>query len=318
MSEHIIDTTQLLDASVFQFSEPKLHKSGGKVVNVFNKKTKESAQAMLPLLLTWGAQQGLDNDKQPNGKYTMALQFPSTDFTTPEAEASLRWFQDFQTLVKNTALTNSMKWFGKEIRSMEVIEEKFNIMLRYPKKEKGSEIVDLTKPPTLTTKVPQWNGVWKTEIYDEDGNPLFVYGKVNPSGSPLQFLIPKSHVITLIECGGLWFVNGKISITWNLRQAIVQKPKERIEGLCMLKPKASDKQRLKDLPPPEDETDPDGAVSTTVVDDSDDEFDTNVVNEAYKVISQPVIPEPVPEPEPVQEQVVEDSKPKKKIVKKTK
>jgi hypothetical protein len=93
-------------------------------------------------------------------------------------------------------------------------------------------------------------------------------------------------------------------------QAIVQKPKATMEGTCFLKPKASDKEKMKALPPPEDEIDPDGAP-TTIVADSDDEADRV-----------PPTPTPAPAPvkvveEPVQE-VVEEVKPKKKIVRKTK
>jgi hypothetical protein len=79
-----------------------------------------------------------------------------------------------------------------------------------------------------------------------------------------------------LQCGGLWFVNGKVSITWNLKQAIVQKPKPSMEGKCFLKPKASDKALLKTLPPVEVIEEPDdGQVSTLVV-DSDDEEEMHV------------------------------------------
>ena len=134
--------------------------------------------------------------------------------------------------------------------------------------------MDETKPPTLTVKIPCWKGVWQPEIYDEERNPLFLKGKSPSHLSPLDFLKPKTHVICLIQCGGLWFVNGKVSITWNLKQAIVQKPKTSAiaEGTCFLRPKASDVQKLMSMPPPEsDDVDPDGAVSSTIVEDSDDE-----------------------------------------------
>ena len=93
------------------------------------------------------------------------------------------------------------------------------------------------------------------------------------SKSPLPFLAPKTHVICLIQCGGLWFVNGKVSITWNLKQAIVQKPKTSAiaEGTCFLKPKEADKEKLKSLPPPEEHIVDDGpAVSSTIVEDDDE------------------------------------------------
>ena len=211
--------------------------------------------------------------------------------------------------IKADAMANSKEWFGKEIKSAEVIDEKFNVMLRHPKKAKGSSEIDENKPPTLTVKIPQWSGVWKPEIYDEDGVPLYINGKTNTHLTPLEFLKPKTHVICLLQCGGLWFVNGKISITWNLKQAIVQKPKQSMEGTCFLKPKASDVKTMKALPPVEDDIDPDGA-STTIVDDSDDE------HELPTPIATSV---PAPEPEPVQEIIsdsVEEVKPKKKIIRK--
>ena len=311
MTDTIIDGTNI-DTSVFSFSDPKPNPAGGKVVNLYNKNFKQSLTISTPLMLTWGAQEGQDpTTKLPNGKWTMSLQFPSSDFTNPDAEAFLQSMRATEAAVKKAAMTNSMKWFGKVITSEDVIEEKFNVMLRHPKKEKGSAIVDTTRPPTLTVKIPQWKGVWKPEIYDEDGEGLYINGKVNSHLTPLEYLKPKTHVICLLQCGGLWFVNGKISITWNLMQAIVQKPKATMEGTCFLKPKASDKEKMKTLPPPEDDIDPDGAP-TTIVADSDDERDITTVAAA------PTSVVPVPTPVEVVEEVVEEVKPKKKIVRKTK
>jgi hypothetical protein len=172
--------------------------------------------------------------------------------------------------VKADALMYSKEWFGKTISSPEVMEEKFNVMLRHPK-IKGTQEADLAKPPTLTVKIPCWNGSWKPEIYDEEGTPLYVNGKVNSHLSPLDYIKPKTHVICLIQCGGLWFVNGKVSITWNLKQAIVQKPKQSLVGVCLLRPKAEDKEKMKQLPPPEETIDDGDIVSNVIVEDSDGE-----------------------------------------------
>jgi hypothetical protein len=241
-------------------------------------------------MLTWGAQEGQDQAKNPTGKFTMSLQFPSSDYSNADAEAFLRSMRALEAKIRADALTYSKEWFGKEIKSADVMEEKFNVMLRHPKKEKGSAEMDLNKPPTLTVKVPCWKGVWQSEIYDEEGTPLFLKGKSPAHVTPLDFLKPKTHVICLIQCGGLWFVNGKVSITWNLKQAIVQKPKTSsiVEGTCFLRPKAAEVEKLRALPPPEDDIDPDGAVSSTIVEDSDEEFEL-----------------PAPTPTPVVEKVVD-------------
>jgi len=305
MADSIVDGTNI-DVNVLSYSAPKAHSSGGKVVNLYNKHFKESLTLSTPLILTWGAQEGQEQGTgKPTGKFTMALQFPSSEYSNADAEAFLKSMRALEAKIKSDAMTYSKEWFGKEIKSAEVIDEKFNVMLRHPKKAKGSAEVDESKPPTLTVKIPQWSGVWKPEIYDEDGEPLYINGKVNTHLNPLEFLKPKTHVICLLQCGGLWFVNGKISITWNLKQAIVQKPKQSMEGTCFLRPKETDVQKMKSLPPPED-VDPDG-VSTTVVADSDDEDELEVS-----------VPTPVVEPvvSKVEETVVEEVKPKKKIIKK--
>ena len=272
MTDAIIDGTNI-NTSLFSYSAPKAHASGGKVVNLYNKNVRESLTISTPLILTWGAQEGKDTQGNMTGKWTMSLQFPNSEYSNADAEAFLKSIRALEAKVKADAMTYSKEWFGKTITSAEVMDEKFNVMLRHPKKEKGSAEVDENKPPTLTVKIPCWSGVWQSEIYDENMEPLFIKGKTTADVSPLKFLTPKTHVICLLQCGGLWFVNGKVSITWNLKQAIVQKPKTSAiaEGTCFLKIKPADKEKLKSLPPPEDDVDPDGAVSSTIVEDSDDE-----------------------------------------------
>jgi hypothetical protein len=325
MASAIIDGTNI-DTSVFSYSAPKANPSGGKVVNLYNKNFRESLTISTPLILTWGAQEGKDSTGNTTGKYTMSLQFPNSEYSNPDADAFLAGMRSVEAKIKADALTYSKEWFGKTITSADVMDEKFNVMLRHPKLEKGSAELDLNKPPTLTVKIPCWKGVWQSEIYDEEGEPLFLKGKSPPHLSPLDFLKPKTHVICLIQCGGLWFVNGKVSVTWNLKQAIVQKPKisSIAEGTCFLKPKAADKEKLKALPPPEEDIDPDGVVSTTIVEDSDDEHDEPVtvpVTVPVVTVTAPVVVSaPVVEALQVQEAatVVEEPKKKRVITKKSK
>lgn len=300
MAETIIDGTQI-DTSLFAYSAPKAHEAGGKVVNLWNKKFKSSLTLSTPLILTWGAQESLDANKNPLGKYTLSLQFPTADYSTPDLEAFLDSMKRLEEKVKDDALTYSKEWFGKQHKSRDIIDALFNPMLRYPK-IKGSEEFDTSKSPTLTVKLPCWNGVWKSEIYDEDAQPLFP-NKSNPLVTPIEFLKKGTQIACVIQCGGIWFVNGKFSVTWNLKQAVVKKPKDSIEGTCFIKLKEADKQKLKTSEVPEDVDAPSHAeVSSTIVDDSDDEAE-----EEHVV----VVAKKEPEPEPVVEE-----KPKKKIVKK--
>lgn len=321
MNSTIIDGTNI-DTRVFSYSSPKAYPKGGKVVNLYNKYTKESLCISTPLILTWGAQESMDQQKNPTGKFTMSLQFPTQEYSNDSLDAFLNSMKELEKAVKNSAMEYSKEWFGKNITSSEVMEEKFNVMLRHPK-VKGTQEIDYNKPPTLTVKVPCWNEVWQSEIYDEEGNQLYFKGK-HEGVTPLDFLKPKTHVICLLQCGGLWFVNGKVSITWNLKQAIVKKPKEVVEGICLLNIKSEDKDKLKLMEEPEVLTSETDVVNSVIVDDSDDE--DNNIEEGYSVIVQgETEKEPEPEPEPekkpevpeTNEEVVVETK-KKRVVKKKK
>jgi hypothetical protein len=309
MTHAILDGTNL-DTSVFAYSAPKAHASGGKVVNLLNKTNKESLTLSTPLMLTWGAQESKDQAGNPLGKYTMSLQFPNADYPNADGEACLESMKSLEAKVKADAMTYSKDWFGKTITNSEVMDEKFNVMLRYPK-VKGTTDADYNRAPTLSVKIPCWSGVWKTEVYDEDGEPQFVNGKVNTHLNPLEFIKSKTRVICLIQCGGLWFVNGKVSITWNLKQVIVQKPRDSLEGTCFLKPKPAEMEALKsdqaagddDRAVVEDEYD------AAKVEDSDAEEEVEQEEEEEEeeeiIITKP--PTPPPEPEPIK---------KKRVVKK--
>lgn len=303
MTDRIIDGTAI-DTNVFSYSAPKAHEAGGKVVNLFNKNFKESLTISTPLILTWGADENKDKEGRPLGKYSMSLQFPTAEYSNPDLEAFLTSMRALESKVKADALLYSKEWFGKQHKSADIIDALFNPMLRHPK-IKGSEEFDMNKPPTLNIKVPCWKGTWKSEIYDDDGEALFT-NKINTHMTPLEYLKPKTHIIALIQCGGIWFVNGKFSVTWNLKQAMVQKPKSSMEGTCFIKLKSQDKEKLKALPAPEEEVE-----SSAIVEDSDEEVD-NEYPEAVPVAK--VEPVPVAKVEPPK--VEEEKKVVKKVVKK--
>ena len=313
MSNAIIDGTNI-DLSVFSYSAPKPNPAGGKVVNLFNKHAKESLTIAAPLMGSWGAQEVKTLDGVGTGKYTMTLQFSKGQYTTPDADKFLEQMKMVEQKIKEDAMTYSKEWFGKEIKSMDVMDEKFTPMLKYPKKSKGSEERDYNQAPQLTVKLPCWKEVWQTSVFDEDYNPLYVKGKSEPGVSPLDYLRSTSkapiQVIALIQCAGLWFVGSpaKVSITWNLKQVIVRKPKTSAisDDTCFLTVRPSDMAVLKSVPQPELEHN-DITVGSTIVEDSDDE--------EYHL--PPPQPEPVVEqvtPEPVVQAAVPPEEPKKKKV----
>ena len=318
MASAIVDGTNI-DLSVFSYSAPKPNPAGGKVVNLYNKHFKESLTISAPLIGSWGAQEVKTLDGQGTGKYTMTLQFSKGQYTTPDADKFLEQMKLVEQKIKQDAMTYSKDWFGKDIKSMDVMDEKFTPMLKYPKISKGSEERDYSQPPQLTVKLPCWKDVWQTSVFDEDYNPLYVKGKTDSGVTPLDFLRSTSkapiQVICLIQCAGLWFVGSpaKVSITWNLKQVIVRKPKTSAisDDTCFLTVRPADREALKSLPETELVEQVDNSVSA-LVEDSDNE-------EEYKLPP----PEQVKAPEPVQAPpslsvpaVTEEPKKKKVVTKK--
>ena len=320
MADTIVDGTQF-NAQNIRFSAPKANASGGKSINILNKLTNTGLRLSTPLMLTWGASDFVDPQSgKGNGKYEMSLQFPSEDYKTEDATLFLKNMIELENKIKTDALTYSKEWFGKVHRNSEVVEALYTPMLKYSK-DKNTGEPDMTKAPVLRVKIPTWEGVWKCEIYDEDGGKLFP-NTSNPCVTPLDFIQKGTSVAVLMQCGGLWFANGKFGITWKLVQAMVQKPKASLTGTCFIKLKEGDKAKLKAAAPVVEDTD--DVLQSTEVEDSDDEEEELVVPEVKVVepvvVAPVVVPEKVveqaqePEPEPV---VVATEEPKKKkIVKK--
>jgi hypothetical protein len=300
MADTIVDGT-LFNAQNIRFSAPKANASGGKSINILNNITKSGLRISTPLMLTWGA-----SDFEGNNKFEMALQFPSDEYKSEETDLFLKNMIAFEQKIKDDALTYSKEWFGKAHKSADVVEALWTPMLKYSKNRDTGDY-DYNKAPSLRVKIPMWEGVWKCEVYDEDENKLFP-NPTNPVVTPIDFLQKGVNVACVLQCGGLWFANGKFGMTWKLIQAVGAKQKASLSGKCLIKLKTSDKEKIKAAPEPEEATDEGAAL----VEDSDDDEPAVPVPVPVQVAVS--VPEPEPEPEPVAATVEE--KPKKKVVKK--
>jgi hypothetical protein len=270
---------------------PKLNKSGGKSANIIYKPSKKGLYINMQVpMLTWGAQMFKD-PQSGKESYDMALQFPRKDYSTPDTDILLAKFQQLEQYIKSEAVKNSMAWFNKKTMTPEVIEALWTPILKYSKDQQTGE-ADMTKAPTLKVKLPNWDGKFNCEIYDTQGTMLYP-DDVNGS-SPLE-LIPKGiNIVAIVQCGGLWFANGKFGCTWRLFQAVVQ-PKPTMKGKCWINVSPATKNALVAS----------AETSMVVEDDSDEEYEPPVVAKplppSKPVPTIAVPPAPIEKPEPVVE-----------------
>lgn len=305
MANTIINASEL-DLSILGYATKKTNERGGSSMGILNKSIRGSLRMQTPMMLTWGASDYVDQKTgESDGKYSMALQFPEAEYSNEECESFLEKMIAFEQMIKDDALSKSKDWFGKEMKSAEVVEALYSPMLKYTK-IKGTQEPDYSKKPTLRLKIPMWENVFKCELYDEEGSMLFPNHITNPS--PMDFLAKGTQVMCVIQCGGLWFANGKFGVTWKLNQAVVQKPREQIlQGKCLINLKPSDKAKFAAAPPPPP-ADEEESQSCNVVQDSDDD---------EPVVASEPEPEPVPEPEPEPVAVVPEKKVVRRVVKKS-
>ena len=294
-AENCIANGMTLNIADIDITAPKLNKSGGKSANILFKPTKKGLYInMTAPMLTWGA--SMFKDPQ-SGKETfdLSLQFPRKDYSTPETDVLLSKFQELEQYIKSEAIRNSMAWFNKKTMTPEVIEALWTPMLKYTKDPQTGE-ADVTKAPTLKVKLPCWEGKFNCEIYDPQGTML--YPDESTGSSPLE-LIPKGiNIVAIIQCGGLWFANGKFGCTWRLFQAVVQ-PKPTMKGKCWINVSPATKSALVASA---DET------SMVIEDDSDVEEEhapapVVVAKPAVvkTIVKTAAVKAPEPEPEPVEE-----------------
>ena len=210
-----------------KYAKVKVNNSGGKSVGILNAATNSVLNIQTPLMLTWGVNENTDKKTGEVQSYSLALQFPSDEYKTPNVSKFFAAMQQFEAKIKRDAIANSKEWFGKAM-SAEVIGAIFNPVLSYSKNPATGE-PDLSKNPTLRIKLPFYDGEWKgIEIYDSDSNALF---PSSDGKNPKDIITKGSDVALIITCGGLWFAGGSFGVTWRLVQAVL-KPKPSLRGKC--------------------------------------------------------------------------------------
>lgn len=256
-SEDIIDGTKFNGKTGAIFTAPKVNASGGKNIGILNANTKRSLHISTPLMLTWGVNEYRD-EKTGKISYDMSLQFPNDEYNTEQLTAFLKNMQEFESHVKESAIANSKEWMNKAKMSTEVVDALFTPLLKYPK-DKNTGDFDYSRAPTLRVKIPYWDGVFKNvEIYNTNSDLLFPLPN-SEEQAITDYISKGSNVATIIQCGGVWFANGKFGVTWKLFQCVV-KPKQSLNGKCHISLTESDLKKI--------------VVDSDNEDDVDEEMDT--------------------------------------------
>ena len=313
-SEMVIPGASFNSATDMKYTKPKVNSVGGRSVGIVNAKTSTVLNLSTPLMLTWGVQDFTD-EKSGKVTYDLALQFPNDGFETPATKKFLANIAAFEKRIKEDAITNSKEWFSKPKMTSDAVDALWTPILKYPKNKDTLE-PDMTRAPTLKVKLPFWDGQWKElELYDVDMQPIFPDAS-NPALSPKDLIAKGSHIAVSIQCGGIWFANGKFGVTWKLFQAIV-KPKMSLKGKCHIRLDDEEKTKIvAQVVPTDVDGDADGGDHdhdnvSAIIEDDDEEEAAPLVRTASVPVAKPT-----PVAAPAAAAAGGDAASKKKIVRK--
>lgn len=313
-NKQVILTTEDWSPNSSKFMQPKINDRGGKSISIISTQTNRSLHLSTPLMMTWGISDYVDEKGDADGKFTMTLNFPNTDFATPATTAFLEKLKAFENYIIDEAVKHSESWWGQEM-SREIVKFNFFSFLKYSK-DKVTKKTDFTRPPSIRAKVPFYENKWAVEIYDTNKNRIFPCEQEHLT--PIDFVPKMSNVACILQCGGIWIGGKGWGLTWKLIQCVV-KPREIVSvyGKCHIQLSDAERASLESQQIKENE--------------NDEEIDEDIPSLPPAATPAPVVvpvaaPLPTPVVEPVSATMVEDSDdekpaaavaaPAKKLVKK--
>lgn len=284
------------DTSAVRYMNPRVSDRGLTTVSVISGQTGRSLYLSTPLIMTWGVSDYVDEKTgESDGKFKMSLAFPGAEYSNKNTDVFLEKLKAFEERVIDDAVVHSEAWFGVE-KSRELVKDAMFPFMKYPK-DKITKKIDYTRPPTLSLKVPCYQGQWQNlEIYNTKQELLFPSD--NENDTPIDLIPKKSKVACVIQCGGIWTTGKAWGVSWKLSQCVV-KPTENatIFGKCNVQLSMDDfntieTQKVEESEDVNDEVEDttDKVAQETAASDSDEEEE---------------VPAPAPAPTP-----------KKKVVKK--
>ena len=303
MSQNILSANTPNVIEKVKYGDVKVASTGMKTIPILNVNNNMNVRMSTPLIRCYGIN---ENDFEGNGnvKYDMSIQFQDNNNTRTFLDNMIA----YENKIKEDAIKYSKEWFGKSKMSPEVVDALWSPMLKYPKNKETGE-PDMTRLPTLKIKIPFWEGKCKANIYNTRKELVYPVNSDDDEEEPQlsSFITKQSHVMLIIQSGGIWCANGKFGTTWRLHQCMVEDTEE--EG-CLIQVSNDDLKQFRNVS---------SEPKPTQAEDSDDEEENTEVPSVTSGGAEDVAAEePVSEvsaEEPVTE-VTEEPKKKRTVRKK--
>ena len=138
------------------------------------------------------------------------------------SEMFYKKIKEFELKIISDCVKNSEEWFGKKM-TKELVENMFIPMVRYPTDSETYE-PDMSKPQIMPLRIQHREGVFDVEFYNMDKSVIFnsENAKSFLMKEDFESIIPDdSYMVACIKCRCIWYCNGKIGVSWELIQSIL-------------------------------------------------------------------------------------------------
>jgi hypothetical protein len=231
--------SKTFNSKMITFSDVKTNKYGGKSVYINydgGKLRIQTPKMKLPYGLIEDEIRDKTTDEVTGTKYSLNLSFSGMEQTEDNSLDSrdlnnCKKIKDFHSMIKQIeekvieqCKNNSMAYIRQKNASSDICRALFHENIRVSRDKETGE-PDGKWPDTIKIKIPFWEGVFKSEIYDENRQEVDLK----------EYIIKGVRTVSLIECTGIWFVGGKYGIGWKLVQSQVKyRPTSTLSGFSII------------------------------------------------------------------------------------
>lgn len=213
---HQITLVKDFDINKLSYMDVRTLETGGKMV--YTSYNKSPLVIQTPLMYApFGLQKWTNDGKD---KYTLNLSFRGMD-SSKSLQTFHKMLNDLDRKLVEDGFANQASWFkGKKYNSTEVLEALYTPLITPAKDKNTGEVTD-KYPATFKVSMPQKDGQFKCEVYDDKENAVDILA-MNTKGARMS---------AIIQFAGLWFAGGKFGSSWKVVQLLV-KPNQNISGFA--------------------------------------------------------------------------------------
>jgi hypothetical protein len=169
-----------------------------------------------------------------------------------------KMLEDIDKKVILMAQKNSLSWLKMKKASVETIEALYTPIV-IKSKDKETQEPDNKYPDTIKGKIQFWEGVFKTDVYNDNKELIDLKSS----------LVKGAEGKALLKCTGIWFAGGRFGVGWKIEQMRVKVP-ETLQGYSFVESDDEDEESCS-LEAPD---------KSNVIQDSDSDDEINLKTES--------------------------------------